>query len=65
MTSAEGFLRTNGIDLTSFLHSFASITTNLAKTISGTTGTRLFLAVPVLECGGADKLGSEVWELLE
>jgi len=50
----ESFLGTDGINLTSFLHSFASnITTNLAKTISGTTGTRLSFVAPVLKRRGS------------
>lgn len=50
MTSIEGFLGTNGIKFTSFLRSFASsIAVNLAKTVSGATGSGLSLATPLLK----------------
>jgi len=50
MTSTERFLGTNGIKFTSFfLRSFASnIAVNLAKTVSGTTGSGLSFATPIL-----------------
>jgi len=52
MISTEGFLGTNGIKFSSFfLRSFASnIATNLAKIVSGTTGTGLSFATPVFKC---------------
>lgn len=51
MTSIEGFLGTNGIKFTSFfLRSFASnIAVNLAKTVSGATGSGLSFATPLLK----------------
>lgn len=63
MTSTEGFLGTNGINFTSFfLRNFASnMTTNLAKTVSGTTGAGLSFATPVLKCL-VSKPKSVMWE---
>lgn len=51
MISTEGLRGTNGINTTFFLRNFVSnIATNLANTVSGTTGAGLSFATPVLRC---------------
>jgi len=60
--STEGLRGTSGINTTFFFRSLASnVTTNLARTVSGMTGTGLSLATPVLRCF-VSKPKSVMWE---